>query len=173
MAATFDIIATYTYPSDTNLVTFSSIPSTYDDLFIVVGSVRVSANTYSIAMYYNNDTGSNYGRSGYYASGAGGGSSSGQTGYQTQTASGISNWIDQAGFMANTSGQANIYIAQYANTSINKTALIRSGAGDGYTEFHETTWLSTAAINRIDFAEQSSALTKAGTVITIYGIKAA
>jgi len=124
-------------------------------------------------MYFNNDTGSNYGRSGYYASGAGGGSSTGQTGYQATTVAGTANFVNQEAFKVSDSGQANIYIAQYANTSINKIALIRSGCGSNYVEFWETNWYSTAAINRIDFQHQSSLNIAAGTVFTIYGIKAA
>lgn len=173
MAGTFEAINTYTVPSATNLVTFSSIPSTYTDLFITFGSWRTSVSTDSVAMYYNNDTGSNYGVNGYYTNGNGNGSSTGNAGFQATTTAGTSAWLDYMAGHPSTSGQINIYISRYSDSTINKTALVRSGNSALSTESIAHLWYSTAAINRIDFKVQSSDTLSTGTVITLFGIKAA
>jgi hypothetical protein len=173
MAGTFEAIQTYTVPSATNLVTFSSISSAYTDLFIVFGSWRTSVSTDSVAMYYNNDTGSNYGINGYYANGNGNGSSTGQFGYSANTTAGTSAWLDSMAGHPSTSGQINIYISRYSDSTINKTAVVRSGNSAQSTESSCHQWYSTAAINRIDFKVQGSDTLSTGTVITLFGIKAA
>ena len=61
MPATYDKIATYTLPSATSSYTFTSIPSTYTDLVLVVSARMTGGGGASaIQLQFNGDTGSNY-----------------------------------------------------------------------------------------------------------------
>lgn len=173
MASTFDSIATTTLGSSTNLITFTSIPSTYTDLFIVIGSTQASSNFDSVAMYFNNDTASNYGLQGYGADGSSNGGSGGINPYASTTVAGNAAWTFAAPNSGSGRGQAIIYISRYADTTINKTSIVRWGAGQMYTETLNHIWYSTSAINRIDFKVMTTETLSAGTVFSIYGIKAA
>ena len=173
MPATFEAIATYALPSGTNLYTFSSIPSTYTDLFVTVGNWRGSIGENSVAMYYNGDNGSNYGTAGYWTFGTGNGSSSGQTGFQATNVTGQQAYLDRISGDTTTAGQINAYISRYADTTINKTTLIKSGCGVRGTESISHIYYSTNAINSITFRMQGSEDISAGTFFTIFGIKAA
>jgi hypothetical protein len=58
MTATYEKIATTTLASDTNSVTFSSIPATYTDLVLVMQIKSSSSDT--IRFRFNSDSGTNY-----------------------------------------------------------------------------------------------------------------
>lgn len=168
MPATYDPIATYTLPSATNTYTFSSIPQTYTDLVLVVGSVRDSAGGSSVvAMRYNGDTGSNYSCNYIGASGAGGL-------YSGRRTSDTGIWL---GGMYPTRGTFRVNIANYSNTTTNKTSISRQ---DFYGTAYEAVaayvglWRSTAAITSITaYTIDISPNFDAGTTFTLYGIKAA
>jgi hypothetical protein len=59
MPATYEPIATYTFPSAAQSYTFTSIPGTYDDLILIVANETASSGQ-TIEMSFNGDTGNNY-----------------------------------------------------------------------------------------------------------------
>jgi hypothetical protein len=158
-------IASNTITTNTASVTFSSIPATYDDL-LVVAYMRTSTASFPF-LTLNNDTATNYSRTVLLGDGASASSSQG---------SNESNII-----FSSTSATANLFVAtqihilNYANTSYNKTVLIRQAQdynGSGQTQLRVGLWRSTAAVNRIDLDGGVYDFTS-GTVFALYGIKKA
>ena len=160
-------------PSSTNLVTFSSIPSTYDDLMLI-GSAKTVRTTGSAAIYnmvefrVNGDTGANYsyniwGRelTAEYLQ-----YSTANTAIIFHAAS--SSYGSNVGW-----GQFQIYIPAYKNATANTTMQIvgacTQGASDpqwGFTGAGE--WDNTSAINALSF--ECGGNFTAGTTISLYGI---
>ena len=70
MVASWDLIASNTLVSDTATITFSSIPSTYDDL-VIKGTVKATGTNYYIqgAKRFNSDSSGNYNRTALYIDG--------------------------------------------------------------------------------------------------------
>lgn len=162
MPKTYEPIATTTLGSTASSVTFSSIPATYTDLVVV--SAPIGNGDAQVHMRFNNDSSANYSYTILAANGA----------------SAVSARVIQATqigtdyfFSVTTSGGITlINVMNYANTTTKKTALIRSNNASKATMAIVGLWPSTAAINRIDLTATSSTFA-AGSVFTIYGIKAA
>jgi hypothetical protein len=167
MAATYDSIMTHTLPSATNTYTLSSIPQTYTDLVLVIGSVREAAAGSAVAaIRYNGDTGSNY--SFTYLGGNGSTASSGRVSNSTYAALGA--WVANL----STTGESDfLHLMNYSNTTTYKTTLARSSAASSATEASVALWRSTAAINSITLTVGSPAAFTAGSTFSLYGIKAA
>ena len=167
MADTYDVIQTTTLSSSINSVTLSSIPATYTDLVLVVGSVRDSAGGSSVvAVRYNGDTGANYSCTYMGASGAGGI-------YSGRRTSDTGIWI---GGMYSNRGTFKIDVLNYKNSSTYKTMLSRQGFyGTAYESVGAFVglWRSTAAITSITlYSIDISPNFDVGTTFTLYGIKA-
>ena len=170
MAATYEPIATNTLGSATATVTFSSIPSTYNDL-VLVSSVRsTSSGNQEYQLQLNSDTGSNYS----YTRLAGDGSSAFSDRGSNRT------YIDM-GYMPGSNstsgvfGINNLSIMNYANSTTYKTLLYRwndAGAVNAYAAAEVGLWRSTSAITSITLKMGSGNL-EAGSTFTLYGIKAA
>ena len=162
MALTYEPIATTTLGSDNTSVTFSSIPSTYTDLVLVICGTQASQSDSIIR--FNSDSGSTYSRTAFYQSG-------------TSTASLVQ--ANQSGIAFsyfNTSiGMAVLNINNYANSTIYKTVLsAHNGAGATQNSVTAGTWRNTAAITTIDlYSGGSTYAYQTGTIFTLYGIKAA
>jgi hypothetical protein len=162
MPSTYTPIATTTLGSTASSVTFSSIPATYTDLVIV--SAPVGNGDAQVQMKFNNDSSSIYSYTILAANGA----------------SAVSARAVQAAFIGTDyffsvtteGGITLINVMNYANTTTYKTALLRSGTASKATMSIVGLWPSTAAINRIDLTATSSTFA-AGSVFTLYGIKAA
>lgn len=162
MPVTYEPIATQTLGSTASQITFSSIPSTYTDLVIV--SAPIGTGDAQMQIRYNNDGTSSYG----YTLMAGNASS--VTPYRTGP-------VNQLGtdyfFSITTAGGVTlINVMNYSNTTTFKTAYIHSNNATKATMAVVGVWQSTAAINRIDLYAASASFA-AGSVFTIYGIKAA
>jgi hypothetical protein len=158
---TYTAIATTTMSGSTASYTFSSIPSTYTDLVLVVMAANSSASNFEIT--FNSDTGSNYSRTQLSGNGstASSGKESSYTSYRTlSTPSGTS-------FYA----MAVLNIMNYSNTTTNKILLDRGGYSTDQTYAQVGLWRSTAAINSIRLLTGSNL--SAGTTFTLYGIGAA
>lgn len=163
MAQTYECIATSTLASATSTVTFSNIPSTYTDLVL---SLYISADVGipNIHIRYNGDSGTNY---------------SGQYWYSDGTTVGTGRYtsitevrIPGAGTTTNRTG-CKIDIAQYSNTSINKTSIATAFITTSNGYFTTTSlWRSTAAIYQISISPSVNNWT-ADSKFTLYGIKAA
>ena len=157
--STYTPLATTTLGSTATSYTFSSIPSTYTDLIVVIsGKLTVDNN---IAYQYNGDTGANYSRTRIYGTGSAAAStrSSGNADGIFSTGDGTvqSTWTG--------------HIQNYANTTTYKTSLWR-GSQD-LPSATVSLWRSTAAINAIKLYPTGGTTWVVGTTFTLYGIAAA
>ena len=161
--STYTPIATTTLGSAAASYTFSSIPSTYTDLVLIIGGSNVSGDQGIVTQVGNGsiDTGSNYSTT--YLLGNGSSASSGRASNDTS--------IIAVRMDANPSTSI-IHYMNYSNTTTYKTVLGRGNDGT-YVIQHVGLWRSTAAINTIKVYNLSSVNFATGTVITLYGIAAA
>jgi hypothetical protein len=156
--ATYTAIATQTASGSTGSISFTSIPSGYTDLIVVI---RVLGSAADFDLRINNDSGSNYSITRMY----GDGSSTGAGRATNQTSTQI------------TIGGANpgvqiLSFNNYSDTTTYKTMLQRLNITN-YVGAAIATWRSTSAINRLDFIAQSSNNLQANSTYTLYGILAA
>jgi hypothetical protein len=165
---TYEPIATQTLGSAAATVTFSSIPSTYTDLVLVLQG-KSALSTDDFQLYFNSDTGGNYSLTTLIGTGS------------TATSARYSNlsngfYISRPGWTSAGFTTTILNFMNYANTTTNKTVLFRSGANDnssGYngTEAEVALWRSTAAIT--SFTIDGGGNIAAGSNFTLYGIAAA
>ncbi len=144
-------------------ITLSSIPNTYDDLYVVL-SVRSTNADDGLFFRFNNTTANTSWRNllGY------------STGVLSQSGTG---WLAGGGVRSGigTSDYTNvgIYIPNYAGSSP-KTASVDSvspeNGNNGYQFLVANLWNDTAAINRIDFYMQGGSMAS-GSKVSVYGIK--
>ena len=164
MPSTYTPIATQTLGTATTSITFSSIPSTYTDLILVVGSLSLATNGNGLVVRYNGDTAANYSYSDLLGTGS----------------TAVSRWLQntttaQIGWgQVGSQGAKSTVIAQfmnYSNTTTYKTAVSRWNDTSAEVGMTTSNWRSTAAINSITvFSGVNMAV---GTTFTLYGIKAA
>ena len=162
MALTYEPIATTTSTSNTTTSTFiefDNIPGTYTDLVI---SLQGTGNTSTdVWMRFNTDTGSNYSDTRLYSTGGGPGSD--RTSSQTSGAIGV---------LGTTQSNIITTIFDYSNTTTYKTFFSRSSSNWG-TLIRATLWRSTNAITKVQIGNPYANYVASGTVVTLYGIKAA
>jgi hypothetical protein len=167
MASTYTPIQTYTLSSD-NTFTFSSIPTSYTDLILVVNNAQSVSATPGVSLRFNGDSGTNY--SGTYLEGNGSSATSTRLPNQTYFVSG-----NNAGLSTSNPALIIFQIMNYSNTTTYKTILTRyaqtNGAAPGVTASIGL-WRNTSAITSINVTAQNTNLV-AGTVATLYGILAA
>jgi hypothetical protein len=166
MAATYELIASTTLPTATNSYTFSSIPSTFNDLVLVCNwkGNSVAANLY---LRLNGDTGANYP---FVAMGSYG-STSTTYGYVGTGSTWVST-ITTTGSSANDIWcGTTIDLNEYSNTSVWKNVLSKNSSSNEVT-YGCTNWTSTAAINSIQVFSNGPDYA-VGSMFTLYGIKAA
>lgn len=164
MPVTYDSIATTTLGSAASTITFSSIPGTFTDLRLVV--VPLGTTTANLFLTYNNDTGTNYSQTSLSGNGTTA-SSSRQTSRGNIFLTYVTN-IQTANQTLRT-----VDIFSYAG-STNKTALTTESSdlnGSGSVATTVALWQNTSAINRLDIFVSGTTMA-AGTVATLYGIKA-
>lgn len=144
----------------TTTVTFSSIPSSYTDLVLIIGGAYDSQGYAYFS--FNNDSGSNYSynRMLAYSGGL-------LADAQTSTAG------DDAFSLGTSSGTIIANIQNYSNTTAYKTMLVREGYAGVATGLYTYLWRSTSAITSMQITPQSSATWSTGTTLTLYGIAAA
>ena len=166
MAATFDLIQSYTLPSNMTSFTISSIPSTYTDLTIIC-SVATSSGTEAYRMQFNGDTSSGLYSSLYSQST---GSSAANLDYGRYANNNDIRGIGRVGPL----GATTVFeIMQYANTSRYKQVIALGGYGLGNTMISQGLWRNTNAINSITFGNNGAYTMLAGSTVNVYGIKAA
>ncbi len=164
----YESIATVTAAGGESTITFSSIPSTYKHVQIRVSIVSSTAGAVSY-MTLNSAT-TNYSR--HRLVGYGTGTDS----FWSSNPASICIFGDYTGTAATPNAAAAIVdILDYQNTNKNKTMRIFSGVdrnGSGEIEFLSGLWMSTSAVNRLDFTIGGSVSTfAAGTQFALYGIK--
>ena len=159
-AATYVPIATTTLASAAATYTFSSIPSTYTDLVLVIngGTVTASQDMY---MQFNSDTGSNYSQT--YVRGNGTAASSSRFTAQSN------GWLDFTGANNDLNQMWTAQIMNYSNATTYKTYLSRFSRASTATEAIVGLWRNTAAISTI-LVGTSSGNILSGTSLTLYGI---
>ncbi len=171
---TYTTIATTTLASNQGTVTFSSIPSTYTDLVLVINGGYVD-NGFAFGIRVGNgsvDSGANY--SFTFLKGNGSVSSSGRGSNFTlglATEQGINNL----------SNAAIVNFMGYSNTSAFKTWVTRGGSSGDNANSTVSLWRSTSAINTIAISESGTGGSGsfnygnmlAGSTFTLYGISAA
>lgn len=169
---TYVAIATSTASGSTSSVTFSSIPSTYTDLFIIAQyQCSVSGGLW---LRYNSDTASNYSILNMI------GSQNTNATYADASEPYI--WADTyyqgTGTVTTDRAIVQAHVMNYANTTIFKTTLLRSddvrttGSTDGTVYFGAATWRSTSAVTQIDVLSAAGNFVS-GSTFSLYGIKAA
>jgi len=158
--STYTPIATTTLGSAAATYTFTSIPSTYTDLvLVIVGGLNAADNCY---IQFNSDTGTNYSYTYLFGSGSAASSSRGSS-----TANPIINYIG--------TGQSTtiVNIQNYSNTTTFKTAISRgSDAGLGAMA-SVVLYRVTSAISSITLKAAVSGTFNSGTTFTLYGIASA
>jgi len=167
MASTYTPIATATIASDGQGWDFTSIPSTYTDLRLVIyGRGTYASTTFGGYGRLNNDSGTNYSYTRLFSDGTA------QSQRNNNTDTFQVGELPSANATTNIFGQSVIDILNYSNTTTYKTLLVRTST-PGYTFTYVNLWRSTAAINRITFGTAGLNNMKTGSVATLYGIKAA
>jgi len=162
MPATYEPIATTRLSSSATSYTFSSIPSTYTDLVLVVAGTFTNTNSGG-NLRLNGDTGTNYSTTALRGTGT--------TVYATRS-------INRSFIAGNEDGSSSgpwIFIwniNNYANASTYKTVLVRASDAGAYVSETVGLWRSTSAINSITFITFDPGISS-GTTLTLYGIKAA
>lgn len=167
MAATYIPIATQTISSPSATVTFSSIPSTYTDL-VLVASLRQTTTNQDGFLRFNSDTGTNY--SDVVVRGNGSTASS----VRDTSAAGID--IGVMSNSANASGEFEtviINIMNYANTTTNKTVVLRTNQPTSIVNAIVGMWRSTAAINTVSLESRNAGSFAVGSTFSLYGIASA
>ena len=159
--STYTPIATTTMSGSTASYTFTSIPSTYTDLVLVIVAANASASNFQIT--FNSDTGSNYSRTQI----AGNGTSASSARESTYTSYRTLNTPASTSIFA----ISNINIMNYSNTTTYKTLLDRGGYASDQTYAQVGLWRSTAAINSINLL--AGANLSAGSTFSLYGISSA
>jgi hypothetical protein len=169
MPTTYEPIATTTLGSNTATIVFSSIPSTYTDIrLVVVGTTNDSNANFAIRL--NGDTGTNYSYTNVSS-----------TPPSTNSVNSTNNpgmFIGGIGYGNDTTipTMFTVDLFSYAK-AFNKTVLATNGIdtnGMGQVLRSVGLWRNTSVVNSITIYTAGSATTfKPGTTATIYGIKEA
>ena len=162
-------IASTTLSTTATTVTFNSIPNTYDDLQLIVYGRADTASNYG-RVRFNNDSGTNYSFTYLYGNGT--------SALSAQSSNNTSGYVFyfEIPSAANTFGSAKLDILNYANTTYNKSWLVRDAHdlnGSGTTDLAAGLYRSTSAISRLDVIIQGTGNFAAGSVFALYGIKKA
>lgn len=161
MPATYEPIATVTVSTGSSLqLVMSSIPSTYTDLILVAQTGQSSGTNFMRIRFNSSTTGYSYttiSGNGTTASSARGTSETGI----------VATYFDVG---SNLETIVIAHIMNYANTTTNKTTLVRGGKAGTATNATVGLWANTNAINRIDIDLANIAV---DSTFTLYGIKEA
>jgi hypothetical protein len=131
-------------------------------VLIVSGSNTASESYY---IQFNGDTGSNYSYTTVYGDGSTAGSA--------RSSNNTKIYLHYAGpFPADTLFMNTVSIQNYSNTTTNKSTLIRAAISAYESTARVGLWRNTAAITSILVSTDASTF-KAGSMFTLYGIKAA
>jgi hypothetical protein len=159
MPSTYSTIATTTLGSSVTSYTFSSIPSTYTDLFLTVVS---NGNTPNINFRFNGDAGTTYCDMNLWGVGS----------------SAIAGKDNNSNVLYGTYSSGNytqrLNIMNYSNTTTYKNIILRFDDAPSLSivGLIGGTWRSTSAINSVTVLSGGVGL-PVGLTATLYGIKAA
>jgi len=167
-------IASTTVESPQSGITFSSIPSGYTDLKIVISARNNESDSAGGTFYINfNGSSANLSSKVLYGYGSGVGSLS------STAASAIFGYITSSGSTVSTFGNAEIYIPNYTssnNKSISVDAVNENNATDGRQDIVAGLWSSSSAITSITIYSarisdgNASGNFVANSTATLYGV---
>jgi hypothetical protein len=146
-------------------IEFTSIPSTYTDLVLLVSGRSSRSGTYvdNIQIYFN---GANSNLSSRYLDGDGVNRGSGTLAF------GFLGAIPAATATANTFGNLSVYIPNYSGATVKSYSadvVQENNATNSYLEITAGLWNQTAAINTITIFASNGQL-NAGSIASLYGI---
>lgn len=157
MTAAWEVIGSQTLSSASASVTFSSIPSGYRDLVLVVDLDGIAMD--ALGMRFNSDTGTNYTDVKMRGSGA-----------STQSATQTDSYIEIGVNTAGSSGKRLIVtsVMDYSATDKHKTVLTRGNSTENVAALAGR-WANTSAITSLEVLEVFSKGFTAGDTFTLYG----
>jgi hypothetical protein len=164
--STYTPIQTYTANGSQSSITFSSIPSTYTDLVVVINAAGASSG-FGSQIRFNSDSSTNYSQTILYGDGA----SAASVRSSSVNTVNLNYYGD-----ATTTALAQTIIVQvqnYSNTTTYKTFMSRGGNAASGLSAGVYLWRSTAAINSINIFSVGGANYSSNTTMTLYGITAA
>jgi hypothetical protein len=159
---TFEPIATTTLGSAQSTFTFSSIPSTYTDLFITVTATQTAGPVNMLLTF--NGAGTGYSRTLL----AGNGTSALSARLSNRATIQLDNWTSPG-----TGHQAQWNVMSYSNTSVYKVIIGTTGRAAEGREASVGLWQNSAAISSITFSMDGASNIASGSTFTLYGIAAA
>ena len=167
MPSTYEKIQTTTISSATSSISFTSISSAYTDIILAWAYKSNSSNNPTLRLTFN---GNSTGYSGRQMGGNGVAPSSNNN----TSASFIS--LARIVGAPNASGETGLlllHVMDYTNSSKYKSIFCQLNSASAGGELDVGVWANNAAINRIDIDTPTSTDYAVGSVITLYGIKAA
>jgi len=166
MPKTYEPIATQTSNGSTSIFTFSSIPQTYTDLVLIIGG---STGDSAPFLRLNSNTSPVY--SSTRLRGDGGSATSGR---RTRGDGAPNDTRFEIGLGSLSEVVTNIFhIMNYTNTTNNKTVMCRADQASTAVTLSVGLYNSTSAITTLTIGNTNSNNWPSGTVLTVYGIKAA
>lgn len=167
---TYTLIASNTLNSSTTSVTFSSIPSTYTDLILVMNCWQPSS-TGEIQIQFNGDTGTNYSYTRLEGN---------HNGAESLRSSNNTKLFVGALSTSSYPTVSTVHILDYANTTTYKSSLVRHNSLYSSNVFPINTgaiaglWRSTSAITSmtIDQYNTGDGNFASGSTFKLYGIEA-
>jgi len=156
--STYTPISSQTLSSTASSVTFSNIPTTYTDLVLAIGGT-FSADI-SAGIYFNGDIGSNYSTTRMWGNGSAAQSDKTTSATQVSITTGTGNLLST--YLVN--------IMNYSNATTYKTVVGK--AAQDTISARVGTWRSTNPITSLTIVANGGNFAS-GTLMTIYGIKAA
>lgn len=170
MANTYTLIASNTLSSNSNSVTFSSIPATYSDLVLRITTRDSAATSFNdVQIRFNSDTATNYSYTFMMGSGSAASSNRGTS----QVYGAAYTTADSA--TANTFASTEIYIPNYtasANKPLSVISATETNATAAYILNYAELWRNTAAITSIELKIMGGGSDfKSGSSFFLYGIK--
>lgn len=171
MPTTYEPIATQTLGSAAPTIDFTSIPSTYTDLRLIlfVRTTRTAASTDSVRLRFNSDSGGNYS----YVRLEGNGSSALSDNTVNASNANFTHQVPTDGAASGLFGFCTADIFSYAGSTF-KTLLATTSNdmnGSGTTQRTVNLWRSTSAVTSINLFVGSGDNFATGTTATLYGIK--
>jgi len=162
--STYTPIATTTLGSAQASYTFTSIPTTYTDLVLIVNMTGTVTGDNSALQVGNGsvDTASNYSITQLYGTGSVAGSTR-----LTNSNNG------RGGVIGSTNCMNIIHFINYSNTTTYKTIIARGATPATLVDAVVSLWRSTSAINTIKYYAESASNLPSGTTLSLYGIAAA
>lgn len=171
MATTYTLISSQVLGSSATSVTFSSIPSTYTDLMVLVSARNSRAQAPdNLSWTYNGVTSAVYSDNWMTGNGTGAGAGSNTNNNYNYAP----NVIDANTATSNTFGSVEIYIGNYLSSlykAVSSTGAQENNQTQAYMAATAHLWGTFNSINSLTFSSPSGASLVSGSSFYLYGIK--